>query len=522
MMEWNFSQEDLRQMEARGVSQAQVLEQLRLLARPAHFLTLARACTPGDGIHRISAKEAETYIALQEQAAWERRFQNFIPASGAATRMFQDLYYCRRQYPALRRGDLVRAASQDPVVLDFLTCVDHLHCFAFYEDLSLRMRADGLSLEECLTSGGYLGIFEYLLNREHLDYGNLPKGLLKFHAYPEECRTALEEHLIEATRYIRDGDGVCRLHFTVSPEHQESFQRLFEKVELELSRRFNVRLQVAFSLQRPCTDTIAADLEGRPLRDRDGRLLFRPGGHGALLPNLDELQGDLIYIKNIDNVAPDRLKETAVTWKKILGGYLVYLQDQIHGFLREMAPGQDNPAILVEAADFLERILEVQMPELWEQWPAARQQEYLIRQLNRPLRVCGMVKNQGEPGGGPFWVKGPDGCLSRQIMESAQVDLSSEDQEAAWFASTFFNPVDLVVAVRDFQGNPFQLTDFVDPEAVIISRKSNDGQALKSLERPGLWNGAMAHWLTVFVEVPVTTFNPVKTILDLLRPQHRP
>jgi hypothetical protein len=520
-MEWNFSKEDRRQLAARGVSGALVREQLRLQTGPAHFLHLVRPCTTGDGIHRISSEKARTYISLQEQAARAGRFQNFIPASGAATRMFQDLYHCRRHYPGLRHSELTSAASHNPAARAFLTFADHLPRFAFYEDIGRVMAGGGWSLETCRQQGLYRKIIDYLLDSDGLDYGSLPKGLLKFHAYPGECRTALAEHLVEAAHYLRDRDGICRLHFTVSPEHREGFERLFQRIEPELSSRHKVCFRVAFSIQKPSTDTLAADLEGRPWRDSDGRLVFRPGGHGALLLNLSELPGDLVYIKNIDNVAPDRLKEPSVTWKKILGGYLIYLQDRIHGWLREMDAGQDDPATLAEARNFLKEIMALQLPDRLAQWPAIQQREFLKNQLNRPLRVCGMVKNEGEPGGGPFWVQGSDGSLSLQIVEKAQADPSSPDQQAVLAAATHFNPVDLVCALRDYRGQPFNLDEFVNPEAVIVSRKSEDGRELKALERPGLWNGAMARWLTVFVEVPITTFNPVKTILDLLRPQHQ-
>jgi hypothetical protein len=280
-------------------------------------------------------------------------------------------------------------------------------------------------------------------------------------------------------------------------------------------------LEVTFSVQKHSTNTIAVDLDNRPFREKDGRLLFRPGGHGALLSNLADIQGDLIYLKNIDNILPDRLRGPTIIWKKVLGGLLVEIQKSVTGYLRQMIQGSKEIGLYETAMDFARSRLLIPEPQAFRQWTVEKKRDFLLNRLNRPMRVCGMVRNEGEPGGGPFWVEGKDGNLSLQIVESAEVDPQSPEQQAIWGSSTHFNPVDLVCAVKDFRGNPFPLKDYVNPEAVFISGKSKDGRVLKSLELPGLWNGAMAEWITLFVEVPIATFNPVKTINDLLKSEHQ-
>jgi hypothetical protein len=354
-----------------------------------------------------------------------------------------------------------------------------------------------------------------------LDYGALPKGLLKFHQYPSGNRTAFEEHLVEAIHTVRDDKGICRLHLTVTPEHEEAFRQCFERVRSWYEQQFQCLLQVTFSVQKHSTDTIAVDLENRPFREKDGRLLFRPGGHGALLSNLADVGGDLIYIKNIDNILPDRLREPTILWKKVLGGLLVEIQKTIFGYVRQLMEGSTDIELIEMAMDFAKNRLLVLEPKTFKQWSAEKKRNFLLNRLNRPLRMCGMVRNEGEPGGGPFWVEGKDGSLSLQIVENVEVNPGSSEQQAIWGSSTHFNPVDLVCAVRDFRGNPFPLKDYINPEAVFVSQKSKDGRDLKSLELPGLWNGAMAEWITLFVEVPIATFSPVKTINDLLKPEHQ-
>jgi hypothetical protein len=392
--------------------------------------------------------------------------------------------------------------------------------FAFYDDLKTVMARQGLDLERFMAQGQYKDILEYLLTPKGLDYANLPKALLKFHRYPDHCRTPLEEHLIEAAAYTLDQQGVARLHFTVTPEHRGAFIDHFEHSRPRYEKD-GVRFDVTFSTQHPATDTIAVDLHNRPFRDQHGHLLFRPAGHGALLENMHALQGDIVYIKNIDNVVPDRLKAETYLYKKALGGYLVEVQNQVFAYMRELSTQKVSDKLISQIFAFARDTLSIVPPPALKKQTRAHKITYLKTILHRPIRVCGMVQNAGEPGGGPFWVQHADGSQSLQIVETSQVDMHNAQQKGLVASATHFNPVDLVCGVRDYEGKPFNLLAFTDPKTGFISKKSFEGRELKALELPGLWNGAMAHWNTLFVEVPLSTFNPVKTVLDLLRPQHQ-
>jgi hypothetical protein len=523
MEDWALTDSDRLQARSLGISEARIRTQVEIFRKSDYFMRLQRPCTLGDGVRSLAASAMDGYAGRQQQAAQRGRFLKFVPASGAATRMFQMLaHYCQRKPTPEEQVIRQEAARGDASAAGLLLFMDNLEKFAFHDDLRAAMAGCGIDLEEARAQGLWLPILECLLTARGLNYAALPKGLLKFHRDGNGSRTAFEDHLVEAAQYVRDREDVCRLHFTVSAAHEEGFRRLLARIRSSYELCYQARFQVEFSVQKRSTDTVAVDLENRPFRDRDGRLLFRPGGHGALLENLNDLQGDLIYIKNIDNVAPDRLKETSIVWKKVLGGYLVAMEEAIHGYVRQLLQGPEHAAVIGEILGFLENELFVQLPEGFGEWPGARLRDHLVSLLNRPIRVCGMVRNVGEPGGGPFWVVGKNGALSPQIVESAQVDPNSPEQQAIWNAATHFNPVDLVCSVRDYAGNPFDLSRFVDPDAVFIARKSKDGREIKALELPGLWNGAMADWITLFVEVPGITFNPVKTVNVLLAPEHQP
>lgn len=518
-----FSEEDLRQIQAHGLTLDQVREYLRLFARPPRFIRLSRPAIQGDGVYQIPPGEVDTCLARHAEAASLGRFTKFVPASGAATRMFEVLlhyhYHMEADLEAALEADLARGEPRAREFMVFHKCLPH---FAFWGDLRALLANHGHDVEELLAARYHREIHSLLLTPEGLHYPNLPKALIKFHGYEEESRTALEEHLVEAAAYVRDQEGVCRLHFTILNRHREEFQRVLDRVQPILEERYRCRFEVEVSLQHPGSDTLAADAENRPFRDSQGRLVFRPGGHGAVLQNLNEFQGDLVYIKNIDNVVPDRLKDPTIHWKKVLGGYLVFLQEQVHHYLEQILKNSGRPGLLQETLEFARERLSLAFSPGILQWPEDLASDFVVKVLNRPLRVCGVVLNEGEPGGAPFWVEESDGSLSLQIVEKAQVELSSPAQKAIWESSTHFNPVDLVCALRDDQDVPFDLSQYVDREAVFISRKSLDGRELKALELPGLWNGGMARWLTVFVEVPIITFNPVKTVFDLLRPEHQP
>jgi len=504
-----WSAAERAQIAAQGTSIEEVERQLELFRNPPRPVELVRPCAIGDGIRTLAAAERVGVARLAEEGARQGRMTKFVPASGAASRMFQALLAARGH--ADLAGARARASAGDHNAAALVELAQGLPRFAFVDDLRASLRRAGLDLD-ALAGRGELGpVLDHLLGPAGLDYAALPKGLLKFHTYAEGARTPFEEHLVEAAGTVRGGDGATRLHFTVSPEHRSRFDALLEAVRSRYEQRFAARFEVGFSVQKPATDTIAADLEGRPFRDDAGRLLFRPGGHGALIENLADLGGDVVYIKNIDNVVPEHLAGPTLEWKRALGGLLLRLQGEIFRHLERLS-ADPSPAEIEAAARFAAAELALDV---------APARAALLRALERPLRVCGVVPNTGEPGGGPFWVRAGDGGISPQIVESAQVG-DSPEQRAIFAASTHFNPVDLVCGLRDRHGQPFDLRRHVDESAVFIARKSSGGRELQALERPGLWNGAMADWITVFVEVPIETFNPVKTVLDLLRPQHQP
>ena len=516
-----FHARDLQQIAAQGTTVARIQEQIEIFRRGLPFLQLERACTVGDGIIVLAPTERDRYIHLFEQAAKAGRVTKFVPASGAASRMFQSLLSVVERGTSLSDAQIVECAERgDADCRTALQFVQTLPAFAFYDDLCAALAADGLDPSALTAARQCKDILQYCLTPQGLNYARLPKALIKFHRYPDSARASLEEHLVEASVYACDENGVARIHFTVSPEHEALMRAYIDQVHARYERDGTAH-HVSFSTQKPATDTIAVDHDNVPFRDEHGRLVFRPGGHGALLANLQETNGDLIFIKNIDNVVPDRLKAETYRYKKALGGLLVDLQQQVFTYLQTLRHDVPAESTLAEIVQFTEERLAITVPSSFKLGPRERLQQFLLDRLHRPLRVCGVVKNTGEPGGGPFWVKDPSGAISRQIVESSQVDLSSQQQRQLWQTATHFNPVDLVCGIRDDQGQLFDLSRFVDPDTGFISRKSKDGKELKALELPGLWNGAMAKWNTVFVEVPVITFNPVKTVFDLLRPEHQ-
>jgi hypothetical protein len=499
-----LSDDDLRHLRERGMLLEDVLEHLSVFASPPAPIRLDRPATVGDGIDVLTEEQEEARIALHAAAARQGRITKFIPASGAATRMFRDLLAARasgERSPALR------------------TFVESLPRFAFHGDLANELARRGIDLDRRIEEGEYAEILDALLDREGLGYADLPKGVLKFHRHARGGRTPLEEHLVEAVETARDETGTARLHFTVSPEHRATFEELLERVRESYETRYGTRFEVGFSVQEPSTDTIAVDPENRPFRDDAGRLLFRPSGHGALLENLHALEGDVVLVRNIDNVAPETRSETTHRFKKVLIGHLLDLEDEVKGRIRALRKGT---AAIPDALDLATEKLHLETPPRFAERSPEERRAWLLDRLRRPLRVCGVVKNTGEPGGGPFWVVGGDGTRTLQIVESAQVDRRSEEQKAILARSTHFNPVDIACAVRDENGEPYDLRLYVDASAVILTRKSWGGRDLVALERPGLWNGAMAGWNTVFLEVPGSTFTPVKEVNDLLRDEHQP
>jgi hypothetical protein len=501
-----FSKADLRQIKMEGLSVDQVLTQIGFFNRGVLPIKLNRPCTVNDGIVSIPEEELKIITAVYDEEMGKGRALKFVPASGAASRMFRDWYGC------LEKG---RFDSEEGKVFS-----GNLNTFAFTRDLSEAISCDGKNIEDMIKNNKYTEILVYILTSKGLNYGNLPKALLKFHTYPDGNRAAIEEHLVEAALYTKDSSSICRIHFTISEEHQKAIKDYVAQVTKGYERVYNVKYVITLSTQKSSTNTIAVDLENCPFRDQEGMLVFRPGGHGALLENLNGIDGDMIFLKNIDNVVPDRLKPVTILYKKILGGYLISLQNEIFRYLRLMSNNEMDENTLNELIVFCKQKLHIVFPLMFEDLPRPEKLSTIFKKLHRPIRVCGMVKNEGEPGGGPFWVNENDGTQSLQIIEETQIDARSKEQKDIWSSATHFNPVDLVCGVRDYRSQKFDLHEYVDKNSYFISQKSEKGKDLRALELPGLWNGSMAFWNTIFVQVPIETFNPVKTVNDLLRPQH--
>ncbi len=498
-----LTQQDLKQIAQRGISEEQIETQLKQFETGFPFLKLEAAAAVGRGIIAPSEAKRSQYVdAWQRYKAEGRRVVKFVPASGAASRMFKNMF-------------AFVDADYDVPTTDFeKKYFQEIEKFAFYDALDAVCRKnEGKGIKALMSEGKYKAVAANMLRPEGLNYGQLPKGMLLFHKYDEGARTPMEEHLVEGALYAAS-NGEAHVHFTVSHEHIDFFkQKVAEKAD-GFAKKYGIKYDITFSEQKPSTDTVAANPDNTPFREADGRLLFRPGGHGALIENLNEIEADVIFIKNIDNVVPDRLKPETVEWKQVIAGVLVTLQKKAFEYLRQLDKGASDEQ-LREMAAFVEKCLCVD--------PKGNKvdADYLRRKLNRPMRVCGVVKNVGEPGGGPFLTYNQDGTVSLQILESSQIDTNNSEYMKMFTQGTHFNPVDLVCAVRDYKGQPFDLPAFVDKTTGFISSKSKGGKELKALELPGLWNGAMSDWSTVFVEVPLGTFNPVKTVNDLLREQHQ-
>ena len=504
-----LTQQDLKQLAQKGISEQQIETQLGQFKTGFPFLKLEAAAAIGRGIVAPNSDEGRKYVeAWQQYKAAGRKVVKFVPASGAASRMFKDMF-------------AFVDADYDKPTTDFeKKYFDNIQNFAFYDELDAAcQKNEGKGIKALIAEGNFKAVAANMLKAEGLNYGQLPKGLLLFHNYPEGPRTPMEEHLVEGALYAAT-NGEAHVHFTVSHEHMELFkQKVAQKADF-YAQKYGIHYDISFSEQKPSTDTVAANPDGTPFRNSDGSLLFRPGGHGALIENLNEIEADVVFVKNIDNVVPDRLKGDTVLWKQIIAGVLVTLQQKAFDYLRLLDTGKYSHDQIEEMIRFVQQDLCCRKADIKE-LEDADLVIYLREKLNRPMRVCGVVKNVGEPGGGPFLTYNQDGTVSLQILESSQIDKSNKVYMDMFTKGTHFNPVDLVCAVKDYKGQAFDLPKYVDPTTGFISQKSKSGKELQALELPGLWNGAMSNWNTVFVEVPLSTFNPVKTVNDLLREQHQ-
>lgn len=510
-----FTETDLKQFAEQEISINAVSEQLVNFRKGFPFMQITEPATIGKGIIKLDCDEVDDLIDLYK--GYDGPRVKFVPASGAATRMFKHLFEFLQDFP--RKGEECLKEKGFNSAYAFF---HNIKRFPFYTKLYDELWSTGYKMDELMERKYYLPIAEALLAADGLNYGNLPKGLILFHRYNDISRTALEEHLVEGSQYCRDKRGNLNIHLTVSIEHWAGFEKLVDRVKEFYESHYEIKLNISFSEQKPSTNTIAVEMDNTPFRNPDGTILFRPGGHGALLNNLNDIDTELIFIKNIDNVVPDRIKPQTVRYKKALAGLLLSYKGIIFDFIQRLSNDDScDEDLLSEVLDFTKSELCILPSDSLNISDKKALKDYLLKTLNRPVRVCGMVKNQGEPGGGPFWVKNSDGTTSLQIVESSQIDLSDPGIKKIFGESTHFNPVDLICYVKDFNGNKFDLLKYRDPETGFISVKSKDGRDLKAQELPGLWNGGMADWNTIFVEVPLITFNPVKSVNDLLREEHQ-
>ncbi len=490
-----ITEKDLQQLSERNITENQVINQVAQLKRGTQYVQLMRPATPGDGILRMDEEQVNMMTAVFDADKEFYQFTKFVPASGAASRMFKDLF-------------AFADSGEETKITDIFFA--HIHSFAFFDDLNeASKRLYGLDIDAMLQQGRKVDVVKALLLDNGLNYGKLPKALLKFHHYPTFDRLALRYNPI-----VMEGAGsVAEINL-----------RDRDLVNLPMARHAGADVllgyDITYSCQKPSTDTVAIDANGELFREADGKILFRPGGHGALIENLNDLGEEIVFIKNIDNIVPETKAETTIAYKKVLAGLLLHLQQRTFEYLEMLDQGAVSAEELDEALRFAKEDLMIDIPDFVNEYNDIEKIDYLYNKLNRPMRICGMVKNEGEPGGGPFWVKNDDDEVSLQIIESSQIDHKNAQQEAIFQGSTHFNPVDLVCGCWNYQGEAFCLTDYVDANTGFVSNKSKDGRELKALELPGLWNGAMADWITIFVEVPIETFNPVKTVNDLLKPMH--
>ena len=509
-----FTDKDIKYFNAKGINKDMVEKQMAFFMEGIRPLELDRPAIPGDGIEVFDEGGVLMYAGLFDKNAHSYSKVKFVPASGAASRMFKDLFEALNELlvdPYHQKYWI----EQHPEIKKFFA---NIYRYPFIYVLEEICNKKNTNLDALIADEKYAEILHLILSENGLNYGNTPKGALRFHRYPDHNRTAIEEHLIEAEQYLLNKDKSLHIHFTVSPEHQSLFETITDQ-QRESFREKEINIDVHFSVQNPSTDTIAVDPSNDPFRDEEGNILFRPGGHGALLKNLESLDEELIFIVNIDNIAPDRLKPFRVLYKKLLGGYLIEKLNVIRQLLHNLE-NDYSIAVKNDVLEFTKRNISY---KCYIQLRDLKSEEFIseaFRVLNRPVRVCGMVKNTGEPGGGPFWIVEDDGTVSKQVIESSQINMYDPEQRKIFASSTHFNPVDIACCIRDYKGFKFNLAEFRDDNMAFISKKSVGGRSLKALESPGLWNGGMAGWLTFFIDVPLETFTPVKTVFDFLRPEH--
>lgn len=515
----NLTEKDIKQIEAKGLTVEKVKTQIDLFESGIPFTTISDAATINNGILPLNEASIKAYVTLFEAEKDKISLLKFVPASGAATRMFKFLFQFINQYNAKEQS--LNSYINKNSLGDLSLFMVGMEKFPFYKQVLELLKSNGIKFESLPTHDKVWEFTKAMLDESQLDFGNQPKGLLPFHEYKNNhISTAFEEHLYEAALYA-SSNGLAKLHFTISEVYEDKFNKEFKRIQTHIEQNTGVKFEISFSYQQQSTDTIAVTLKNKPFREADRSILFRPSGHGALLKNLNALDADIIFVKNIDNVVVYKYKEDIAKYKKVLAGILLKLQHQTFEYLHLLDANKLTDSTLKSIEEFLTQELNVKISEDYKKYSDRYKVEYLQEKLNRPIRVCGMVKNEGEPGGGPFWVKDQKSNQSLQIVESAQINLKDKNQKEILKNATHFNPVDLVCGVKNYKGEKFDLENYVDHNAAFITQKTSNGKDLKALELPGLWNGSMAHWNTIFVEVPIITFNPVKTVNDLLKSPHQ-
>ncbi|TRZ46400.1 DUF4301 family protein [Robertkochia solimangrovi] len=513
-----ITEADLKMFRKKGISVEKIESQIETFKRGIPFANLIAPATVGNGICKIGDAKKEEFISRFEAEKDNLSLLKFVPASGAATRMFKALFEFLNDYnPEKETVNAYINRTDAETLRAFFIGVEK---FPFYKLVLEELQQKYENFENLPWHYQKYYLVKLMLSEEGFDYGAFPKGLLPFHKYKTHPATAFEEHLYEAALYD-ESKGKAKLHFTISEEHSHKFDEEFNRIKNNVENKTGVTFDISFSYQKESTDTIAVTEEDVPFRLNDGTLLFRPGGHGALIENLNEQDADIIFIKNIDNVVVYKFKHNLAAYKKVLAGKLLELQSKVFEYARELDESVPGQARIDEIKEFLSKQLNVHVKPDVDKYKEEFQIEFLKEKLAAPIRICGMVKNEGEPGGGPFWIKDEDGNISLQIIESAQIDMNNKFQKDILKNSTHFNPVDIVCSTKNYKGEKYDLTEFVDPKQAFITLKTKEGRSVKALELPGLWNGGMAFWNTVFVEVPLSTFNPVKTVVDLLKSAHQ-
>ncbi|HWS60053.1 MAG TPA: DUF4301 family protein [Flavobacterium sp.] len=511
-----FTEQDYKQIAEQGIAIENVVKQIQYYSKGVAKTVIVEPAKVGNGIIQLDESQIQQKAGFFDANKSNLKLIKFVPASGAATRMFKFLNEFLNEFDIEKES--INAYINRKKANKLSIFIVGMDKFPFFEEVHLELKNIYPDFDNLENDYKNYYFIKTLLSPQYFNYSSKPKAILPFHQYKNHITTPIEEHLFECASYS-SSNGNSHLHFTLSESHQKGFDNILEKIKSKVEEETQTKIEVSFSYQNKKTDVLAVDIANNPFRDESGNLLFRPGGHGALIENLNDLDGNVIFVKNIDNVIQSH-KEINALYKKALGGIMLEMQKQIFNYLQALEEGTDIK--IEEIINFSKTNLNIKVSDEVYKYTLENQIDHIKKILNRPIRICGMVKNEGDTGGGPFWVRDSKGVVSLQIVETSQIDLNNAEQATIFSGSTHFNPVDLVCGILNYKGEKFNLPDFVDENSGFIVQKNQNGRPLKSYELPGLWNGAMAKWITVFVEVPLITFNPVKTVNDLLKFPHQP